>query len=79
MLQSTDADLQAAFTSDFGDRYWALVRSGIQSVPLNAEMEQLKERVKQQLNPLQGGGFGQPGAVAAFLVAMILISLNHAS
>ena len=72
LLKTDDAGLEAAFASDFADRYWALVRSGIQSIPLNAQMEQLKERIKQQLNPLQGGGFGRPGAAAAFLVAMML-------
>ncbi|WP_186500893.1 hypothetical protein [Synechococcus sp. A15-60] len=72
LLIADDTTLEAAFTSDFSDRYWALVRSGIQSVPLSSEMEQLKERIKHKLNPLQGGGFGQPGAAAAFVVAMML-------
>lgn len=72
LLNADDATLETAFASDFGDRYWALVRSGIQSVPLAPEMEQLKDQIKFKLNPAQGGGFGHPGAVSAFLVAMML-------
>ena len=72
LLQTDDVTLESAFNSDFGDRYWALVRSGVQSVPLSPEMERLKQGVQQKLNPDQGGGFGHPGAVAAFLVAMMI-------
>ena len=72
LLSSSEQDLENAFSSDFADRYWALVRSGIQSVPLAPSDESIKEHVKQKLNPAAGGGFGTPGSVAAFLVAMTL-------
>ena len=72
LLSSEDSVLENAFVSDFADRYWALVRSGVQSVPLSAEEENLKQSVKNRLSPELGGGFGQPGAISAFLVAMML-------
>ena len=72
LLNADDSVLEKAFDSDFADRYWALVRSGIQSVPLDVSMEQLKDQIKIKLNPAEGGGFGQPGSVSAFLVAMTL-------
>lgn len=72
LLQADEAALEQHFAGDFGDRYWALVRSGIQSVPLDSAMAQLKVQVKQRLTPSAGGGFGRPGAVPAFLVAMML-------
>ena len=72
ILKADDSTLEDAFGTDFADRYWALVRSGIQSVPLAEEMLQLKDQIKTKLNPTQGGGFGKPGSVSAFLVAMML-------
>ena len=72
ILCSSDSDLESSFSTDFADRYWALVRSGIQSVPLSPAMMQLKEQVKSRLSPAEGGGFGTPQAASAFLVAMML-------
>ena len=72
MLVAEESSLESIFGSDFGDRYWALVRSGIQSVQLSPDMEHLKSQIKEKLNPELGGGFGQSGAVSAFLVAMML-------
>lgn len=64
--------LESIWASDLGDRYWALVRSGIQKEPMTPEEEQKKHAATQKLNPSVGGGFGTPGAVNAVLVAMIL-------
>ena len=73
IIMNTDHSvIQYAFSSDFSDRYWALVRSGIQSVPLSPDEEQLKEDVKNRLTPELGGGFGNPDSLSAFLVAMML-------
>lgn len=72
LLSADDTALENAFVSDFADRYWALVRSGVQSVPLSGEEENLKQNVKNRLSPELGGGFGKPGAISAFLVAMML-------
>ena len=63
--------LQSLWASDLGDRYWALVRSGLQKQPMNLE-EQKKHAATQKLNPSVGGGFGTPGAINAALVAMTL-------
>ena len=52
--------------------YWALVRSGIQKEALTPAEEQRKQVVTQALNTATGGGFGQPGALNAFLIAMVL-------
>ena len=71
ILRTDDSSLESSFSTDFADRYWS-VRSGIQSVPLSPEMEKIKESVKAKLTPSLGGGFSSPGAISAFLVAMML-------
>ena len=70
--QCPESQLESIWASDFGDRYWALVRSGIQKEPMTPEEEQKKHAATQKLNPNDGGGFGTPGAVNAVLVAMTL-------
>ena len=65
-----ESDLKTLFEGDLGDRYWALIRSSIQKELLLPEEEQLKSNATTKLNPESGGGFGQPGALNAFLVAM---------
>ena len=70
MLQADESRLEGLFTADFGDRYWALVRSGIQQEPLGQADEQIKQEATRRLSPSHGGGFGKPGSIQAFLVAM---------
>ena len=72
ILACPESELQRLMSTDLGDRYWALVRSGIQQEPLTPVEEQKKHLVTQKLNPTLGGGFSTPGAVNAFLVAMTL-------
>ena len=67
-----ESELEGLWATDLGDRYWALVRSGIQKEPLTPAEEHKKQSVTQALNTATGGGFGRPGAVNAFLIAMIL-------
>nr|WP_255615998.1 hypothetical protein [Synechococcus sp. MU1642] len=67
-----ESELEQLWATDLGDRYWALVRSGIQKESLTPEEERRKQAVIQALNPAAGGGFGRPGAVNAFLTAMVL-------
>lgn len=64
-------DLERIWSSDFGDRYWALVRSGVQKESLEAADQSIRDRATQCLSPSQGGGFGSAGALNAFLVAMM--------
>jgi hypothetical protein len=64
--------LQAIWATDLGDRYWALVRSGVQKEAMTPAEEQKKQTVIHKLNPSTGGGFGAPGALNAFLIAMVL-------
>jgi len=71
ILQSPEASLEGLWGSDLGDRYWAMVRSGVQKEILAPQDQALKERVTAALNPSAGGGFGTPGALNAFLVAML--------
>lgn len=66
-----ERDLERIWATDFGDRYWALVRSGVQKEALAAPDQQIKDRATNQLNPNAGGGFDRPGAVRALLVAMM--------
>ena len=69
--RAPSAELERIWATDFGDRYWALVRSGIQNEPLEATDQALRDGATRVLNPAQGGGFGAPGALNAFLLAMI--------
>lgn len=66
-----EPDLERIWATDFGDRYWALVRSGVQKETLDGADQQIKDRSTNRLNPNAGGGFGQPGALNALLVAMM--------
>ena len=67
-----ETELEHLWATDLGDRYWALVRSGIQKEALEVPEERRKQSVIQALNPEAGGGFGKPGALNAFLIAMVL-------
>ena len=64
--------LESIWATDFGDRYWSLVRSGIQTEAMTPYEEEKKHKVTQKLNPAAGGGFGTPGAINAVLVAMVM-------
>ena len=68
---ASEQDLERIWATDFGDRYWALVRSGVQKEALAAADQQIKDRATNQLNPNAGGGFDRPGALRARLVAMM--------
>ena len=70
ILSCPEQQLEGVFGGDLADRYWALVRSGVQKEALQPAEEQLKNAVTTKLSPSSGGGFGIPGAVNAFLVAM---------
>ena len=71
ILNCPESDLEGLWQGDLGDRYWALVRSGIQKEPLDSDSQAFKDQVTNKLSPSLGGGFGQPGAVNAMLVAML--------
>jgi len=66
-----EQQLEQLWGTDLGDRYWAMVRSGVQKEAPTPEEEALKQAATQRLQPAQGGGFGTPGALNAFLVAML--------
>jgi len=66
-----EASLEQVWAGDFGDRYWAMVRSGIQNEPLEPADQQRRDAAAQALNPNQGGGFNRRGAINAILVAML--------
>lgn len=67
-----EQQLEQLWATDLGDRYWALVRSGVQQEPLSPADESRKQAATVALTPsLGGGGFGSPGALNAFLVAML--------
>ena len=71
ILSAPESALEHIWSTEFGDRYWSLVRSGIQAVDLTSPDESIRSQVINTLNPDQGGGFGTNGAVNAFLVAMM--------
>ena len=71
LFSADESVFEPLFATDFADRYWALVRSGIQHVDLKDDDSALKMKAKTMLNPEEGGGFDKVGAVSAILVAMI--------
>ena len=66
-----ESDLQSFWSTALGDRYWSLVRSGIQSQQSSPADISIKNKATQMLDPSQNGGFGTPGSVNAFLVALL--------
>ena len=64
--------LEGIWSTDFGDRYWSLVRSGIQKEALTPAEEEKKHIATHKLSPSSGGGFDKPGAINAVLIAMTL-------
>ena len=66
-----EVELESIWSGDFGDRYWSMVRSGIQREARSSEDEKHFQNSVQRLNPAQGGGFGVPGATNSFLIAML--------
>lgn len=66
------SDLERIWSTEFGDRYWALVRSGIQNVGLGQADQVIKEAAIHQLSP-SGGGFESPTALNAFLIVMMYL------
>ncbi len=72
IIRCPEDQLEQLWATDLGDRYWAMVRSGVQKEPLTPAEEQHKHWAATRLQPSQGGGFGTPGSLNAFLVAMVL-------
>ena len=70
-ILSCPEDSSAIWATDLGDRYWSLVRSGFQAEPLSESDTLIKNNSVSRLNPSSGGGFGTPGAINSFLVAMM--------
>lgn len=65
-----ESELQGIWASEFGERYWALVRSGIQKEPLKPHDQSFKDKAVFNLDPTNGG-FGSPGSTNSFLIAML--------
>ena len=70
ILDCPESELESFWSGDLGERYWALVRSGIQSATRSDVDNMLLEKSVATLDPNRGGGFGTPGATNSFLVAM---------
>ena len=66
-----ESELESLWDSDLGERYWAIVRSGVQKEELNQDDQVIKNNAVLRLSPDQGGGFQVPGATNAFLIAML--------
>ena len=67
----SEDELEQLWATELGERYWALVRSGVQKEPLTQEDEDRKQIAVTKLNPQAGGGFGKSGALNAFLTVMV--------
>ena len=66
-----EAQLEQLWSTDLGDRFWALVRSGIQKEALTPGDQARKQAAVRKLDPGAGGGFGTPGATNAVLIIMV--------
>ena len=64
-----EQSLQQIWSGDFGDRYWAMVRSGIQNEPLSPEDENRKSLHRKIKS--KHGWLSIIGALNAFLVSML--------
>ena len=69
--RTPESELEQLWKSDLGDRYWSVVRSGIQYQELTPDDDQIKSSAADMLTPSKGGGFGRPGALNSFLVSML--------
>ncbi len=63
--------LEDLWVNHLEDRYWSMVRCGIQNQTLSQEDEVVKQNAVSKLSPSMGGGFDQPGSINAFLIAML--------
>ena len=70
IASAPEQDLERIWATDFGDRYWALVRSGVQNEALDASDQHIKDQATSYLNSI-AGGFDLPGALRSLLVAMM--------
>ena len=71
MQRCPEQQLAGLFEGDLAERFMALVRSGVQKEALTPQESAFKDSATRMLQPASGGGFGQPGAINAFLVAMM--------
>lgn len=71
IIRCPESQLEQLWSTELGERYWALVRSGIQREPLTSEDLTLKHNAVTVLNPQSGGGFGSESSINAFLVVML--------
>lgn len=72
ILAEDESKLEKLWETDLSDRYWALVRSGIQNENLTSDDSRIKDMVTKHLTPSLGGpGLGSPGSMNAFLVSML--------
>ena len=65
-------ELESIWATEFGDRYWALVRSGIQKEAMTP-MEEQKKHAVIKLNPAAGGGIGTQELSMLFVVLFELV------
>ena len=66
-----ESNLENLWTNHLQDRYWSMVRCGIQNRDLLPEDDQIKKLAVQKLSPSMGGGFDKPGSINALLIAML--------
>ena len=63
--------LESIWVNHLQDRYWSMVRCGIQSQPISEVDEQIKQSAVKKLTPGLGGGFDKPGSTNALLIALL--------
>ena len=54
ILNCEEAQLQSLWEGDLGDRYWAIVRSGIQKETLNSQDQTIKDQISHRTHSFNG-------------------------
>ena len=67
----TESSLEELWTNHLQERYWSMVRCGIQSQDLSQIDDEIKTTAVKTLSPGMGGGFDKPGATNALLIALL--------
>ena len=63
--------LEGLWTNHLQDRYWSMVRCGIQKETLSEIDQNIKQEAVTKLSPAMGGGFDKPGSINSLLIAML--------
>jgi hypothetical protein len=76
IIRHPSSDLERIWLTEFGDRYWALVRSGIQDEVLGELDYSIRDSINSLLKQSHDPKSPNPGFINAFLVALMFYPVN---